>query len=153
MEYKKQYCTVGAVVRSYQTLMQDAYWQDNPLKGYEYFKSGWREMHPDRTVEDCLLLFEDYRFPEECIERALGCEEQILTQDYPEKLKEEIMEQIPAQVEYVFTAATGHARDNMKLIQSLYKKLQIFADCEWLQKQKKVLEVVEEYQKKCKSLL
>ena len=154
MEYKKKYCTVAAVIRSYQTLMQDAYWQDDPLKGYEYFKSGWREMYPDRTVEDC-LLFEDYRFPEECIERALGCEQQILTQnaDYPKALKEEITEQISAQVEYVFNAATGHARNNMKLIQSLYQKLQIFADCEWIQKQKKVLKVAEEYQKKCKSLL
>lgn len=153
MEYKKQYCTVGAVVRSYETLMQDAYWLDNPLKGYEYFKSGWGEMYPeDRTVEDC-LLFEDYKFPEECIERALGCEQLILAQEYSESLKEEITEQIPAQVEYVYTAATGHARNNMKLIQSLYKKLQIFADCEWIKKRKKVLEVVEEYQKKCKSLL
>ena len=154
MEYKKKYCTVAAVIRSYQTLMQDAYWQDDPLKGYEYFKSGWREMYPDRTVEDC-LLFEDYRFPEECIERALGCEQQILTQnaDYPKALKEEITEQIPAQIEYVYMAATGHARNNMKLIQSLYQKLQIFADCEWIQKQKKVLKVAEEYQKKCKSLL
>ena len=154
MEYKKKYCTVAAVIRSYQTLMQDAYWQDDPLKGYEYFKSGWREMYPDRTVEDC-LLFEDYRFPEECIERALGCEQQILTQnaDYPKALKEEITEQIPAQIEYVYMAATGHARNNMKLIQSLYQKLQIFADCEWIKKQKKVFGVVEEYQKKCKSLL
>lgn len=152
MEYKKQYCTVEAVVRSYQTLMQDAYWQDDPLKGYEYFKSAWCEMYPDRTVEDC-LLFEDYKFPEECIERALGCEQQILAQEYSEPLKEEITEQIQAQVKFVFIAATGHARNNMKLIQSLYKKLQIFADCEWIQKQKKVLKVVEEYQKKCKSLL
>ena len=154
MEYKKKYCTVAAVIRSYQTLMQDAYWQDDPLKGYEYFKSGWREMHPDRTVEDC-LLFEDYRFPEECIERALGCEQQILTQnaDYPKALKEEITEQIRAQIAYVYMAATGHVRNNMKLIQSLYQKLQIFADCEWIKKEKKVFGVVEEYQKKCKSLL
>lgn len=154
MKYKKKYCTVAAVIRSYQTLMQDAYWQDDPLKGYEYFKSGWREMYPDRTVEDC-LLFEDYRFPEECIERALGCEQQILTQndDYTKALKEEITEQIPAQVEYVFTAATGHARINRKLIYSLYQKLQLFADCEWIQKRQSVQKVVEEYQKKCKSLL
>ena len=154
MEYKKKYCTVAAVIRSYQTLMQDAYWQDDPLKGYEYFKSGWREMYPDRTVEDC-LLFEDYRFPEECIERALGCEQQILTQnaDYPKALKEEITEQIPAQIEYVYMAATGHARNNMKLIHSLYQKLKLFEDCEWIQKRQSVQKVVEEYQKKCKSLL
>lgn len=152
MEYKKQYCTVEAVVRSYQTLMQDAYWQDDPLKGYEYFKSAWCEMYPDRTVEDC-LLFEDYKFPEEFVERVLGNEQQLLVQDFPEELKEEILKQISAQVEYVYTAATGHARNNMKLIQSLYQKLQIFADCEWIQKQQKVLKVVEEYQKKCKSLL
>ena len=152
MEYKKKYCTVAAVIRSYQTLMQDAYWQDDPLKGYEYFKSGWREMYPDRTVEDC-LLFEDYKFPEEFVERVLGNEQQLLVQDFPEELKEEILERIPAQVEYVYTAATGHARDNMKLIYSLHQKLKLFEDCEWIQKQKKVLKVVEEYQKKCKSLL
>lgn len=152
MEYKKQYCTVSAVVRSYETLMQDAYWQGDPLKGYEYFKSAWCEMYPERTVEDC-LLFEDYKFPEEFVERVLGNEQQLLVQDFPEELKEEITEQISAQVEYVFNAATGHARNNMKLIQSLYQKLQIFADCEWIKKQKKVFGVVEEYQKKCKSLL
>lgn len=153
MEYKKQYCTVSAVVRSYETLMQDAYWQGDPLKGYEYFKFAWCEMYPDRTVEDC-LLFEDYnKFPEEFVERVLGNEQQLLVQDFPEELKEEITEQISAQVEYVFNAATGHARNNMKLIQSLYQKLQIFADCEWIKKQKKVFGVVEEYQKKCKSLL
>lgn len=109
-------------------------------------------MYPDRTVEDC-LLFEDYKFPEEFVERVLGNEQQLLVQDFPEELKEEILKQISAQVEYVYTAATGHARNNMKLIQSLYQKLQIFADCEWIQKQQKVLKVVEEYQKKCKSLL
>ena len=153
MEYKKQYCTVSAVVRSYETLMQDAYWQGNPLKGYEYFKSAWCEMYPDdRTVEDC-LLFEEYKFPEEFVERVLGNEQQLLVQDFPEELKEEITEQIPAQVEYVFTAATGHARINRKLIYSLYQKLQLFADCEWIQKRQSVQKVVEEYQKKCKSLL
>lgn len=131
----------------------DAYWQGDPLKGYEYFKSGWREMHPDRTVEDC-LLFEDYnKFPEEFVERVLGNEQQLLVQDFPEELKEEITEQIPAQVEYVFTAATGHARINMKLIHSLYQKLKLFEDCEWIQKRQSVQKVVEEYQKKCKSLL
>lgn len=152
MEYKKQYCTVSAVVRSYETLMQDAYWQGDPLKGYEYFKSAWCEMYPDRTVEDC-LLFEDYKFPEEFVERVLGNEQQLLVQDFPEELKEEITEQISAQVEYVFNAATGHARINMKLIHSLYQKLKLFEDCEWIQKRQSVQKVVEEYQKKCKSLL
>ena len=109
-------------------------------------------MYPDRTVEDC-LLFEDYKFPEEFIERVLGNEQQLLVQDFPEELKEEITEQISAQVEYVFNAATGHARINMKLIHSLYQKLKLFEDCEWIQKRQSVQKVVEEYQKKCKSLL
>lgn len=90
---------------------------------------------------------------EEFVERVLGNEQQLLVQDFSEELKEEITEQISAQVEYVFNAATGHARINMKLIHSLYQKLKIFEDCEWIQKQKKVFGVVEEYQKKCKSLL
>ena len=85
----------------------------------------------------------------------MGCEQQILTQndDYPKALKEEITEQIPAQIEYVYMAATGHARNNMKLIHSLYQKLKLFEDCEWIQKRQSVQKVVEEYQKKCKSLL
>ena len=41
----------------------------------------------------------------------------------------------------------------MKLIHSLYQKLKLFEDCEWIQKRQSVQKVVEEYQKKCKSLL
>ena len=165
MEYKKRHCTAGAVVRSYQTLMSDAYHLGDPLEGYHYYKEAWEELCQGRTLEQCLLL-EDHRFPEDMIERVMGNEILLLDmysgktdraeEDGKEEITEEIIEEIigelPAQIMYVYTSATGYQRNNVRLIKSLKGKLEGLVECKKLQERKELMIVVEEYMEKCENI-
>lgn len=156
MEYKKMYCSTEAAVRSYQTLMSDAYFLGEPLKGYRYYKEALEELYRGRTLEQCLLL-KDLRFPEDFVERVMGSEVLILAQAnqelYPEEIRENILDELPAQILYVYEKATGYRRNNTKLIKDLYEKLKVLEKNEKVQACPDVTNTITEYKEKCEEII
>lgn len=150
LDYRKEYCSASMQAASFRTLMSDAFKQQDYERAYCYYCEAVNILSPQHSLEGN-LMFKKTLIPEDLVERALGSEIEILKGNSSCQLKKEILKNLSGQVRYIYEKSTESGRRNLKMLESLEKKLDALKGYELIIADEKLLNVVDEYLKRCKS--
>lgn len=150
LDYRKTYCNRIMQVQSFRTLMSDAYQLRNYVQGYQYYCEAMDVLSPQQSLEES-LMFRNAVIPEDLVERAIGSELEILKENEFHQLAEEILKNLPSQIRYIYERATESGRTNLKMLESLEGKLDVLEKCDLIKADQNLIEIVDDYLKRCRS--
>lgn len=127
LEYRKRNGLHDAIAGAYGTLMTDCYYfaREGNIKyfrfAYYYYCAVIKRIAGDRRLSN---IVDKSAIKAELVVRALGNETNILFSDKsPQWLKDEIIEEIPVQLDHIYITATAGRRHNFSVLKDLYDRV------------------------------
>lgn len=142
LEYRKKYKL--PCFPSYKTLMSDCFHLREYAEAYEYYKNAIYEVNNGK-----LLSTENtgQDIPVDLAVYAMGSEIPLIKQEKDEKVRDGIIKEIIAQIEYAYEKIIESARKDAKMLEILCGKIEELLEVETIENKSWV--VIEQYHRKC----
>ena len=162
LEYRKNMDPMPSLVGTYRTLMTDCYYsgvngnKEGFLEAYKYYREAIKStLHVDAEgvpINRLSQIDDRADIPMDIVLRAMGSEILILkingNFDDVKELKQEIIEELPCQIEHVYTNATTGRRHNYDALRDLIGKLDDLSKWNEIGEHLELKTCIEEYMNK-----
>ena len=162
LEYRKNKSLTESLIQTYRTLMTDYYYLGRNgnkkafVTAYDYYREAIKSTSNVDTkgipINRLSQITDKNNIPMDIVLRAMGNEILILKNvdkaDDIKQLKQEIIEELPSQIDHVYTKATTSRRHNYEALRDLIEKLNDLLSWNEINNHLELKSLIEEYKNK-----